>query len=146
MANSNFYTVYIIENTLTQQVYIGCTSKSVQTRFEQHLFTVNSKRKRHLPLYMALLSGGKNFKAKSLDMFESREDAEEFERETIKKYRSMKAVTVLNRNSGGVGAAFVLSPSEQSEIKSLYRSRVKVTALAKRYKVSIGTIYNTLNR
>jgi len=41
---ANFYRVYKIINTIDDTIYIGCTSKTLEERFKQHLYdaTINT--------------------------------------------------------------------------------------------------------
>lgn len=48
------FNIYKILNTLTGEVYIGKTSKTIEERWQQHVWEAAKDRSQHLPLYYAI--------------------------------------------------------------------------------------------
>lgn len=94
-------TIYKITNTITNEVYIGCTKKSVHARFREHKSRSHQDKYLTIKLYRSIRDYGiENFIAEKL--FECDDNLKyEFEINTILKFDSFN--NGLNHTIGGVG-------------------------------------------
>jgi len=96
--NNNDYVIYKVENLMNGQVYIGATTKSLNTRKKEHLRDV--KRATATRLHQSIATFGANsFKWETIDTANTLNDLAQKEKEYIIKYDSKD--NGLNIDSGG---------------------------------------------
>lgn len=77
--------VYLIENIVTSDKYVGQTTQSIKDRFHQHCS--RAKHEPKTPLHEAINNYGKgSFKISSLQIDVSKEDADLFEQQYIEQF------------------------------------------------------------
>lgn len=85
------YYIYKISNTVTNKVYIGQTSNTIECRFKEHLDKSKDSNINHRPLYLAMNKYGKeNFYIECLESVSTKEEANIREQFYIKQYNSFK--------------------------------------------------------
>jgi hypothetical protein len=96
--NNNNYVIYKVENLVNGQVYIGATTKSLNTRKKEHLR--DAKRVSGTKFYQSITTFGVNcFKWEAIDIANTLNDLAQKEKEYIIKYDSKN--NGLNIDSGG---------------------------------------------
>lgn len=89
--------VYKIVNNVNGKMYIGITARSIELRYDQHLYS-----KKEYPLYRAFDKYGRdNFTIELLDCCETREEATSLEKYYIKLYNSTNGKFGYNQTAGG---------------------------------------------
>lgn len=135
------HTVYKISNIKNGKIYIGCTSKSIEQRWEQHISDCK-KRPTH-PLYADILNFGKGvFEITSIKTTKSHIKAFEYEKLLILKYNSVyprgyniKSVSTRIRKTTRLGGKFY---------KHIKEKGIKMSFLARRLELSNGYFHNML--
>ena len=99
------YSIYKLQSTATDKLYIGCTSRTLNKRFIDHLSHFNSPtpQKSMIHAYIQMRNDGLkmiDFTIKFITEVEDRKEAYALEERTIKKYR--KTVGVFNCNRAEV--------------------------------------------
>lgn len=116
------YKIYCIENKITNKLYIGYTSKSINERLNQHLKNAKSKINRRLYDSMNY-HGYENFSINKIDECKSQKDAEELESWYIYLLNS-KSPDGYNMTWGGDGG-YTLSNWTDEEIDKFYKRQQK---------------------
>lgn len=92
--------IYKITNNINNKVYIGQTTRTVETRFQEHLHNCTQKAKATIHLYGAMkLYGKEKFKVETIDSAESQEELNKKEIYWINFYDSI--ATGYNMIPGG---------------------------------------------
>ena len=112
------YTLYKLQSTATEKIYIGCTSKSLHTRFKHHISQFNSPTSR-IVLYPQLKELGLDildFTIKEVCQIEDRDKAFRKEQTLIKEHRNTCGVfnNDFSANHWALGTKGVLKPNSGS--------------------------------
>lgn len=93
--------IYKITNLINNKIYIGKTKYSIETRFKNHLWSIDHHRTKSL-LYDAMNKYGKdNFKIEQIDQADSLEELNEKEQYWISKLNSRNPSIGYNICKGG---------------------------------------------
>lgn len=94
------YKIYRIVNKINHKIYVGQTSKTIEERFEEHIYNSKCSDINHRKLYMAIQKYGiKNFYVEEIDRAVTKEDANYKEEFYIECYNSFHKG--YNANTGG---------------------------------------------
>lgn len=100
--------IYKIFCDVTGKVYIGQTSKSIETRFNQHMAGYTVKDRQHLPLYKDVAKYGReHFHLSLLHQYEDIEDANISEQYLILRYHAHQPEFGYNTALGGENYRYV---------------------------------------
>jgi group I intron endonuclease len=93
--------IYVITNTLNQMVYVGATTRPIESRWRSHIH--NSRRgKYRSPIKDAIRDfGAENFTIQTVCEARNRRQLDVMERKYIAQYRSNDEQHGYNRQSGG---------------------------------------------
>ena len=113
------FSVYIIENNITDKVYIGITSKSTEFRWKGHLKRLRKGNHRGYCLYNAMSKYGvDNFSIRLIDISNSWEESCDKEKMYIQKYDSMKnGYNMTLGGEGGYGYKYTDKQRKERSIK-----------------------------
>ena len=130
------YSIYKITNKCNNMIYIGCTTKTIEKRFNGHK---NAYKTKSNALYLAMREFGiENF---CIELIETdMNDAIRYEREKyyIKKFDSMNASIGYNRTIGGTGTiGYVFTEADKKKISEAGIGKV----LSKEHKLKISKIW-----
>ena len=136
-------TIYIINNTINDKVYIGQTTLDIEDRFKQHIKKSTLKSRKY-KLYNAMKKYGvENFYIGKVESNIPIKDLDYKEIYYIEKYDSFK--NGYNSTKGGDGRV-VNKKYDEDTIINLYKKGNTTTMIAKRYNVSTSTISRVLKK
>lgn len=136
-------TIYIINNTINDKVYIGQTTLDIEDRFKQHIKKSTLKSRKY-KLYNAMRKYGvENFYIGKVESNIPIKDLDYKEIYYIEKYDSFK--NGYNSTKGGDGRV-VNKKYDEDTIIDLYKKGNSTTMIAKRYNVSTSTISRVLKK
>lgn len=136
-------TIYIINNTINDKVYIGQTTLDIEDRFKQHIKKSTLKSRKY-KLYNAMRKYGvENFYIGKVESNIPIKDLDYKEIYYIEKYDSFK--NGYNSTKGGDGRV-VNKKYDEDTIIDLYKKGNSITMIAKRYNVSTSTISRVLKK
>jgi len=131
--------VYLIENKITKEKYIGATTRSIYTRLREHF--KDSKRFGHRPLYEAINTYGEhNFTVSVLEICD-KESLFEREKYWVKYYDTFLS-DGYNATYGGKGKQLL----NDNEIVDLYKEVLNQNEVSKILGCNSKTISNKLNK
>lgn len=135
------HTIYKITNTITNKLYIGQTSKSINERFEAHVKC--AKRKVNRYLYDSMNHHGiENFKIELVEIVNDKKYADEREKFWIKTLNTVKP-NGYNMTIGGGGGNTLIGYSDERK-KELYLKQAKTRTGMKRsaeYCKKLGDVH-----
>lgn len=135
--------IYCIKNIITNEIYVGQTSRNIKERFSEHIRTSKrSSRHGQTKLYESIRRYKKdNFK---VFLLEEVEDHMGDEKEKLWVEKLMQDHKILNVSLGGKGKT-LLSEKDKNDIINKYKNEnIRMIDLAKEYHVSESLIQNIL--
>ena len=123
-------TVYVIENKISESVYVGITNKTKERRFKEHLLAAKHGRK--TPLYDAIRSYGPDaFEVEEFGQVEARDVAGDVERQLISAYSDH--TNVYNLLPGGDYCGFYIKDVDDWKAKLRTARAGKTPALGMKH-------------
>ena len=140
--------VYKITNKVNQKVYIGKTGKTIEERFNDHIYASKDEKEQGRPIYRAFNKYGiENFTIEEIECVETDEIASEREIYWIEHYNSyigFKDCKGYNATLGGDGTASL--NVNEDEIVEEYKNCKSAYAVAEKFQVSKATVYRILKK
>jgi group I intron endonuclease len=139
--------IYKITNKINGKLYIGQTTRTVATRFNEHLYRAEyycnkygDKKYKYMHLYLAITKhGAENFIVETIDCADSKKELNKKERYWINFYDSIK--TGYNMMPGGTDKNPMDSDIVKAKHDAIMRSdevRNKISVSLKNYKQKYG--------
>ncbi len=132
--------IYCITNIINNKRYVGKTTQSIQTRFQQHCHDSQREYKGKIPLYVAMNKYGvENFIVEGLEQVENENELNERECYWIQELQTY-GTHGYNATKGGDGALLY----DYNEIVELYNLGYSTTQIANKISCNVRTVSNVL--
>lgn len=132
--------IYCITNTINNKRYVGKTTQSIQTRFNQHCCDSQREYKGKIPLYIAMNKYGiENFIIEELEQVEDETQLNERECYWIQELETY-GIHGYNATKGGDGALLY----DYNEIIDLYNLGYSPSEISHKISCDVRTVSNVL--